>query len=134
MEATETQSQMEATEATEAQPQGEPTPEAQPQPEAQAEPQAEPGPQAEPQGEPQPDMSAQAQPPSNGLVKSEQGTVLATTNDAFVLQRENGSLVRMQASPTMTMPAQGQRVTVIYRIQSMQPVVVHVEPLTESAE
>jgi hypothetical protein len=46
----------------------------------------------------------------------------------MVVRRDNGSQIRIRVNQqSMTMPSEGQRVTVQYRLEGMQPVAVTIE-------
>ena len=64
----------------------------------------------------------------SGALQRDEGIVKSVTADELVIQRDNGSEVKLKiAQPNATMPDAGDRVNVQYRLDGMQPVLLNIE-------
>ena len=59
--------------------------------------------------------------------QSEDGVVLSAKDDEIIIERENGSLLKLELKPSVMAPTEGQHVTVHYRYENKKPVVVRIE-------
>ena len=118
---------------TEAEAKHEAPPAAKPETEQQApSPTTEPGREARP-GTPQQRSPIKqmidklAHPEATAPMQSDEGVVKSVSGNEIVLERDNGSEIRFKTDESQTMPTAGQRITVRYRFEGTQPIVVEIE-------
>jgi hypothetical protein len=71
---------------------------------------------------------------SGAMIQSDEGVVQSVTDDEIVLQRDNGSQLRIQLEGQQaTQPSIGERVHVQYRMENMQPVLVQLDRMNDTS-
>ena len=73
------------------------------------------------------DKQAQSQREATEVMQNDEGVVVSVTDKHIVLQRDNGSQIKLEAVQSLTMPTEGQRIAVQYRYDGMMPVAVRIE-------
>jgi hypothetical protein len=66
-----------------------------------------------------------------GETMSDEGVVRAVLGNEVIIQRDNGSQLTVRVDQQMTMPSEGQRVKVQYRLEGTQPIAESIDNVSE---